>query len=338
MRHPRRALLACVLALCACSTPGPKNQLGLYLENAANYYDSGHYLRAYQQWEQALLVDEGNDKARLGQAWALYQIGRAEDKDALGPLGEAEKRFDELRRESLGGQHWKAELGYALVQQRWLELYDRKVRRLRFTAQSGAPADPAEMATAKAEFDRRLLLAESSYRGVLGGSEREPTDQLTCWLGLAQIQAWRGDLPDALEYANKYLTVVERSKKLWTDAIERFPRDAPIYEAKLKGAKSQEAELRDLMGNVLFKLGKPAEAEAELDKVIAIDPKRAATYLNRGVIRHDRGDWDLARSDLRRFLTLSPLPEGDAVVVEAARRLAECERMLAASEAAPPGR
>jgi tetratricopeptide (TPR) repeat protein len=321
------------LASCNTLTSENEGELSLYLENAANYYQGHQYLRAYRQWDKALEIDSENEKARLGQAMALYQMGRVDSKESIVSLSEAERRLDELRRSrDLGDLQWHAELGYALTEQRWAELLDRKLRKLDEDARQGAAVDPKLVATAKGEFDVHVEAARQSFERVLAAEEREPRDRLTCWLGLARIATWRSDFATALEYAARYEKQVMRSEKMWKDQAKRFPKDAPLYEEKQHGAESQEAELRDLMANCLFKLGRLDDAENELLKVVKLFPDRASAYLNLGIVREARGDLDLAAGDYGKFLALADLPETDPAVVEARRRLAGVESRMDGSQ------
>ena len=332
----RRALIPIAMgfALAGCRTISSEDRqvATAYLENAAQYYDGGHYQRAYQQWEQALAMDSGNEKARFGQAMALYQLGRAESPKAIEPLAEATTRLDALAHENYGAEQWKVELGVALVHARWCEIYDRKVRLIAEQEKKGVPADQATLAIAKREFAGHLDTAEKSFHVVLSGAEKDPRDKLSCWLGLARIAAWRDDLPKSLEYSQLFLDQIVRSKHVWEKSAELYPKEAPIYQAKRTGAAMQEAELRDLMGSALFKLGRIDEAEAELNQVIAMFPQRGAAYLNRGILRQTRGDDDLARGDFKQFLNLSDLPDHDPSILEATRRLAEVQRKLEAED------
>ena len=328
------ALLAGAAALAACNTLSSENesQLALYLENAAQYYDGGHYERAFQQWDQALLLDAANEKARLGQAMALYQMGRVDSTEGIGRLAEGTKRLDALRLEDFGGDQWKVDLGAALVHERWCEVYDRKIRKIAEDERRGVTPDADTLAIAKREFAMHMRVAQGGFEAVLTGSEKDPRDRLTCWLGLARIAAWHDDLPESLRYANLYLEQVLRSQQLWKDASARFPKEAPIFEAKLAGAAMQEAELRDLMGAVLYKLGRMKEAEEQVDIVLKTYPQRATAYLNRGILRQLRGEDDLARSDFRKFLSYTELPDGDPSILECTRRLAEVEARLKLQE------
>lgn len=336
MRFPRLlTLIVCLLAT-ACTSLGTEDRkrLTLHLENAAQYYDQRHYDRAYQQWDKALQVDPLNDKARLGQAMALYQMGLEESPLGVSRLQAAEERLDELRDEDLDGLEWQAELGYAMTMDRWVGLYARKVRQLRYQREVEGITDEEELAIAESELQRRARVAEASYRLVYEGGEREAQYQLACLIGLAKMTAYRGDFEASLRHARRYEEQIVRSKRLWRDAAERFPREAPLWEQKLHGAERQEAELRDLIANVLFKLGRYQEAESELDVVLEIDPERASAYLNRGIMRQTRSDWDRARQDFRTFLAMTTRTAEDPSVLEAKRRLQEVEKRVEEEDAA----
>ena len=335
----RAALWAAALLLAACNSLSSENesQLALYLENAAQYYDGGHYERAFQQWDQALLLDSANEKARLGQAMSLYQMGRVESPEAIQPLAEGTKRLDALRLEDFGADQWKVDLGAGLAHERWCEIYDRKLRKIKEDERRGVTPDAKTVEISKSEFAMHMRVAQRAFESVLEGSEKDPRDRLTCWLGLARIAAWRDDLEASLGYAKLYLEQVLRSKKLWEEAKVQFPREAPVWEAKRTGAEIQEAELRDLMGAVYYKLGRMKEAEEQVDIVLKTYPQRATAYLNRGILRQGRGEDDLARSDFRKFLSYTELPDGDPSILECTRRLGEVESRLKAQEAIDRG-
>lgn len=336
MRTLRALTLLVCLAATACTALATedRSRLTLYLENAAQYYDQQHYERAYQQWGKALEVDPLNGKARLGQAMALYQLGLEESPTGVSRLQAAEERLAELRDEDLDGLEWRAELGYALTMDRWVDLYSRKVRQLRYQREVEGVTDEEELAIAETELERRARLAERSYRTVHDGGEREAQYQLACLIGLAKMTAYRGLYERSLAYARQYEEQIVQSKRFWRDQVERFPREAPLWEQKLAGAEKQEAALRDLIANVLFKLERYTDAESELDVVLEIDPERASAYLNRGIMRQSRQDWDKARQDFRTFLAMTTRPAEDPSVIEARRRLQEVEQRVEEEDAA----
>jgi len=351
VRMTTRAHLASILAFAAavvsaalgagCNSLSSENegQLTTYLDNAEQYFDGGDYTRAYQQWDKALELDPSNEGARLGQAMCLYEGGRVENSSSIKPLVEATTRLDKMRGEDFDKMQWKVELSVALVHQRWCNLYDRKIRKIDEDQRKGVAPDANELATSKREFDMHLGVAESAFKNVLSGDEREPRDRLTCWVGLAQIAYWRKDLPLSLKYANLYLEQVMKSKRFWKDQAEAstHPANTQMFKGKFTGAQLQEAELRDLMGAVLDEMGRTDEASAQFDQVIEMFPQRASAYLSRGILRQNRGDHDLARSDYRKFLSATDLPDNDPSVIEAERRLKEVDEKLRAQEALDAG-
>jgi Tfp pilus assembly protein PilF len=326
-------LAAGLLAGCTGVSSDEAPVLSLYLENAAEYYDGGDFARAYQQWGKALELDSANEKARLGQTYALYQLGRVNAVEAInGPLTEATERVDKQRTEDFDKDQWKVELVAALIHERWCDLYDRKIRKIGFDVEKGVPADTKQLEIAKSELARHLQLSEQAFKNVLAGSEREPRDRLTCWLGLATIAAWKEDLDASLKYAQLYVDQAIRSKKLWKDSAERYPKEAPIFDAKFKGAEMQEADLRELMGAVLVRQGRLDEAETQIEMVVKMFPRRASAYFNRGVLLEARNEDDRARADFKKFLAYTDLPETDPMILEATKHLTEAETRLARQE------
>jgi len=338
---PQIALLALatcsVLGLTAChSTTGggseDANRLTAYLENAANYYDREHYARAYQQWDKALDIESDNVKCRLGQAMCLYQLSRAPGREGLERLIQAEAALADLLDDDLDGQEWKAQLGYGLVQERWVRLYDSRIRMAERDSRGKSPIDEKELEANRTELTRRISLAESTFIDILGSGDQAVRDRLTCLVSLARLTFMRNDLEASLAHCRAYEKQVKLSKQLWTDASARFPKERPIYEAKIDGAERQEAELRDLMGSVLFKLRRFEDAEKELDIVLTLDETRASAYLSRGIIRQNRGDWDRARADYTEFLARCGLPTDDPNVREATSRLLQVEELVDAED------
>lgn len=315
------AVACAVSAACKSLDSTDRQVLQAYLENAAQYYDAGRYENALQQWGKALALDPDEERALLGQAMALFQLSQGDSREGLTRLGEAERLLGELRDGRLGDQSWKAELGYALVQNRWAEMYELAARVHEAASAQGRPGPSA--AEDRARMHERVRLAESSFHRVLADSRTEPNFKLTAWIGLARTCALRGAYAESLAWCREFEAQVVQSRRFWE-------KQGETYESKLFGATIQESELRDVMGNTLFKLGRFEEAEKELSQLVALQPKRASAYLNRGILREARGAWDLARSDFAMFLSQTNLPEDDLNVLEAEKRRLLCEQRLAA--------
>ncbi len=71
-------------------------------------------------------------------------------------------------------------------------------------------------------------------------------------------------------------------------------------------APSEEADLRIDRARALAALERWAEAEADLDKALSLDPERAAAYLFRATARRMENRLDLALEDLQLALALGP--------------------------------
>jgi len=326
---PALALAAALLgasAGCRHVSEEERQLMGVYLLNAAQYYDAGHYLRAYQQWGRVLEIEPDDEKALLGQGMAMYQMGSEETPESIQSLLGAEERLGELRSGRIRAS-WKAELGYGLVQLRWAELYARKLRKLEADAAAGTKVDDAAVDVCRAQIPDRVAKAEEAIHATLEDPDTEPNFHLTCWLALAKAATARGDWEATVEWAAKYRGKIVESKAFWSEQGKE-------YATKLLGAELQEVELRDTVANCLFKLGRLEDAEKELDLVLKLQPERTDAYLNRGHIRRLRGAWDLARSDLRQYLQRTTLPKDHPTALEAAKMLLECEDALAAEDAA----
>lgn len=331
--------LSALAALAGCKglggrTTEDETRLSAYLERAAAYYDQGHFERAYQQWDKALDLEVDNVKGRLGQAMALYQLGKATTPEGLARLAQAEIRLNELRVEDLDGQEWKAELGYGMVQERWVQLYAQKVRILEAQAANDPKSvSPQDIARHEAEVLERIKLAEDSFNVILNGEEQARVDRLTCILSMSRLAAYRRDWERSQAYADEYEEQIRLSKDLWKRSIEADPQNTKIWEAKLAGAERQEAELRDIRAAVYFKTGRLEEALAELEQLLLLQPDRAGALLNRGIVREAMGDWDRAKADFERFIEVSDLPDGDPTLVEAGEHLRRVKDLVAAEDA-----
>jgi len=214
--------------------------------------------------------------------------GRVESTKAIeGPLTQATYRLDELRNEDFDADQWKVELGVAMVHGRWSEIYERKLRVIAEQERKGVPRDEKLVATVKSEFNRHVAISERAFKNVLEGSEKDPRDRLTCWLGLARISAWRDDLPASLEYANLYLGQVSDRRSSGRTRPSGTEGGADL-RGEARRRRVAGGDLRDLMGAVLFRLGRLDDAEIQVNKVLEMFPQRASAYLNRGILRQIR--------------------------------------------------
>ena len=59
-------------------------------------------------------------------------------------------------------------------------------------------------------------------------------------------------------------------------------------------------------GRALARTGRPAEAFADFDAALALNPISAAAHHERGLLHHDAGDFDRAKADFDAAISLSP--------------------------------
>jgi hypothetical protein len=277
---------------CQTVTGEDRQVASAYLENAAQYYDAGHYLNAYQQWNKALAFDPEDERAQLGQAMALYQLGRDTSKEGMARLAESEKRLDSLRAGGLGDQSWKAELGYALVQQRWAELYDRAVRIQTASSASNTPQNPATLATRRQSF-ATIALGSLVPQGSTTRGRTELQDDP--WLGLANDGAARRDRASAGAASTR-----SRSSGPVSSGRNSRRRMTRLFGAWPK------VELRDVLGNTLFKLGQFGDQRLTAWWRSSREPAPMGTR----VLRESRGAWTL-RAGLLSLPQLTDLTADD---------------------------
>jgi tetratricopeptide (TPR) repeat protein len=321
------AALAAAFAAAACASDDDRENLGVetYLHNAQGYVDGSHFEQALSMFRRALEIEPENRKALLGEITSLYFLG-AKEGTAAGPyILEAGEKVELLDPEEFGGNAWKIRLTRGMIHARLAELWGRKAAVL-----EKEPGDGAALAEAKRKREAEATIATESFKAVLATVD-EPLarNNLTALFYLAREGSLRAqateDYAEPIAYLRRFEEEVGKSKKLWTEMIKREPEYAEVYKSKLKGAEAQEIELRDLVANILFKQRLHEESIAELDKVIALDPYRAAAFFNRGRNNEELGRFGAAADDFGKFLMLTELPPGSAQVVEAFERKQKCE-------------
>ena len=331
------ALLLAALAAAACVSDDDREDLGVltYLHNAQTYADGGHHEQALTLFRRALEVDPENRKALLGETTSLYWIG-AKETQAAGPaILEAAEKADRLDEEAYKENAWKVHLMRGMIHARLADLWGRKAAATRKAAEAAdaAPSDLAAAEEAEASRDAQSTLAGASFRKVLAAEDQPlARNNLTALFFLARQGCLQARTPEdyaePVDFLRRFEEELGKSKKLWKEMQKREPENAEIYKAKLKGAETQEIELRDLVANILFKQRRHEQSVEELDKVIALDPYRAAAFFNRGRNYEELGKFGAAADDFRRFLMLTDLPPSSAQVVEAHERREKCEKAL----------
>jgi tetratricopeptide (TPR) repeat protein len=335
MTRLRAALaLGAVLAAAACSSDDDRENLGVetYLHNAQGYVEGGHFEQAVIMFRRALEIDPYNKKALLGEATTLYWLGLKESPGAGAAIEEAGAKVDRLDAEGYGDNAWKVHLTHGMVHARLSELWGRKAEADRKLTE-GEGGGEAAAAEADRKRESEADVATASFKRVLAAEDQPlARNNLSALFYLARQGCLRAKSPEdyvePVGYLRRYEEEVGKSKKLWATMMKKEPDLAEVYRAKLKSAEAQEIELRDMVANILFKQRRHEESIVELDKVIALDPYRAAAFFNRGRNHEELGHFGAAADDFRRFLMLTDLSPTSALVVEAAQRKEKCEKAL----------
>lgn len=349
-------LCAClaVLALVAgCGTvtpdeepPEEQRSIEFYNHNAQAYYDGRDYLRSYQQFEKALELEEDNETALLGRAWALLLLSEGRimesSKEADDFLVQAKDAFDGLAEYDFGKNNYKVALGLGKVHVLFGDLYDYRVKLYEQDLMHYSAGDSRHVAIQKARSERENEYNQATikFNAVLAEEDNpEAKDNLTALIQLARISIYKKEYGAGMLYAGRYLEQVRRSKELWVDSITRYPEDKVLWEAKLARAVAKEIEVRDLIANTLFKMGQFKQAESELDHVILLAPERGDAFLNRGIVREKLGDLLPAVYDYRRFFELArriDMDPSDPRAIEATKRLTRVEKKLGMTPTVDP--
>jgi len=342
IRRARLIPLVFALVLAACSSSNDQtpeqHTAQFHVENAQRLYDGHHYRRSLQQFNKALALDTENQAALLGRAWCLLflaeQRARSGDRQADDTLAETELAFADIVELDYGANQFKITLGLGKVHVIYGDLYAARADLLegRSVARTSSETqDIAWHATIK-ERNTEYSKARGYFKAVLAQKDNAGArDNLTALIHLARIAVIKRDYAESLVYAERYLSQVEQSKNLWVESSVRFPRDKGIWEAKLAGAVTKEIEVRDLIADILYKLGRLELAEKELTQLIFLSPERTDSYLNRGIVRDELGRKEEALEDYRSFMVRAArldLEATDKRVLKATERIIELEKEL----------
>jgi len=342
IRRTRLIPLVFALALAACTSSSDQTQedhtAQFHVENAQRLYDGNHYRRALQQFDKALALDAENQPALLGRAWCLLflaeQRARNGDRQADDTLAEAELAFNGLSELDFGANQFKIELGLGKVHVIYGDLFAARASMLENRSKDRTASESQDLAwhTTIKERDTEYNKARGYFKAVLARKDnRDARNNLTALIHLARIAVIQRDYAEALVHAERYLGQVEKSKNLWVQSSVRFPRDKGIWEAKLAGAVTKEIEVRDLIADILYKLGRLELAEKELTQLIFLSPERTDSYLNRGIVRDELGQKREALGDYKSFMLRAArldMDAGDPRVLKSTERIIELEKEL----------
>lgn len=232
-------------------------------------------------------------------------IGQAVALQRRGEYGEAERLYQQVLKadpQQVDAHHFMGVLAHqtgrpdlALTHmQRALELAPRRAD-FRFNyanmlAEQGRPQEAAQAFQQTVDIDPRMTAA---------------------WQGLGMVLHQLGfDLHAAAAY-QQAIQLDSRNPVLWyalgecVQAVSLLPEAAEAYQ-RAQSLAPDEPAIQLALAVVAMESHRDAEAQAALDKVIAMAPDMPAAHYHRGVWLANKGDFDAARSSLRRALELAP--------------------------------
>jgi Tfp pilus assembly protein PilF len=331
--RPARALCLALLACCAaCSSSASSSEeraqrVEMHTELALGYYQLGDLDRAEQQVVKGLELEPDDEALALLLGWTLQRRGRTED------VLRAEQIFRKLQ----DGGDYRAVLGLGEALEQKGKAQDEAARAIRAGEQDTEAADPAARADELAAAARESW--QASARQYARTLELRPEDR-DALNGLQRVQALLGRWDESLAASRELLRLAEAESTFWKARLEKDDLSA-AEEQRMRGIVTSAAKLwsstRLQMATVLLKSGRPDEAEAELDLVIAAEPGRYELYGRRAQLRVERGDFAGALSDLDAYLRLTPDAYDHADTRRAYDLRARCEAALAETASGSSG-
>jgi tetratricopeptide (TPR) repeat protein len=328
--RPSLAFLAGGTLLAACASVD-RRQLEIRRDAAKTYYDKGDLVRAEDRARQALQLEPGDLQSLAILGMTRLRASRPGD---LLALNDAIATFE--RAEACGGSRtFQVQLGHGMARA-------ARARELLRRAESMAP--PAS-APASSELAHSLEKLRSASRVDLEVAEdrllaahRSQPDYAEVLDELQALYSLRDEPERSLEWGRKVVALAQAAREERKKIIDRTGRNATVEDLARKDVRRydiREANSRSLAGLMLYRLGRPAEAATELDRVLAIDAERIDDYYNRAVCRQAVNDFAGARKDLQTFLRRSTLPASSPTVRDAWDRINECDRRLGGEPATP---
>src|SRR5262249_13053792 len=136
---------------------------------------------------------------------------------------------------------------------------------------------------------RRLDQAEALFAALAAADASDVQAQI----GLACVQAGRGDARRALAFLDRAAALAPRRRLVYYDRAPAWDalggREQAVADARVAVALDPEhVEARTNLAALLARAGRPADAEAELEAAVARFPASATAHGNLGALRYLR--------------------------------------------------
>ena len=328
---PRLVLaLSAALLLGACQSDGePKlskeqreQQIAVHAQSAAMYLNMGEYERAMDQAQRGLNLDPEHRGLRLYLGRSLQKIGGTDQILA------AEKVYRSMEPEG----DFRVPLGLAEVLERKGVAYDEAADGVEDGRRYTEAADPAARAVelradAQAAWEESLARYEEAL-------ELQPGD-LEVLAGLARVNSLLERYDQSLRWAQALIDTAGTDREFWQAQLERpniTASDQAGFQASLRRLEDMIVAARKKAETLYRELGRPAEALAQLDALLEIDPRQPDIHARRAQVLAELGRHREAIAAADRFLEQCGLPF-DHPDVQKAFRLRNAWRRAADEEA-----
>jgi len=285
-------------------------------ETSEDLPDPRDHVAELEQMREALALYSQRRYAEAAAAFRALLAKNPAMADAWGSLAEAEHKLgrheaslaalERQDRLTPGSPHIL--LSFA---NQYLELQDLDRARLYAERALAANAPPeanevlARIALARRDWPEAERQANLALQGHQG--RKLP------YVVLAQVRRARGDLPGALEMLDE-------------------------VEAKLRrSGQGEMSNLHYFRADILARMDRTAEAEAEFRKELSIFPDNTAAWTGLALLHASLGQPEATRRDLEDLLRAVPTPRGYAAAAEALRILGDVEGARRLEERARAG-
>jgi tetratricopeptide (TPR) repeat protein len=333
--------LSCLslLALASCGTFGLSSEqralLSQHQERAQLYYNGNRLPQALDQVRQGLEIEPTDYKLHTMRGYCLLRQAN-DPRYATTParrrglLEEASAAFAATLALRSPGEHGpQALLGDALLHEE-LGRFQLEMRKQADSEQG--PGDMNEQDRALREvrlhehdvqMKEHLLRAEHQLNLLIDRGDL----LLLAHKHMLSVKALRGDYAAAVEQGRAYLERAQAQqasrRKLYetTDAIG----DEQRAQQELAELLTDEIVVRAQLANLHYDQQNYQAAATELDRILTLDPTRAADYYNRARALFELKRFDEAYKDVQKFLATHTLPSGHPTVTRAHELLRQLE-------------
>jgi tetratricopeptide (TPR) repeat protein len=170
-----------------------------------------------------------------------------------------------------------------------------------------AQTPPAAIAT----DPERVRALDALFKGLKAARGDDEADELVGRIWEIWTRSGRPDVDRFMEEGMGYLTIrhLGAARERFTLAIEAAPDFAEAWNKR---------------ATVLFLINEPEQSLADIEKVLAIEPRHFGALAGRGIIHAQAGRWKEALEAYSQALAINPhLKERESVIPELQRRAGE---------------